>query len=140
MNRILCATRGGEESISAQYRAIQLAKERGAELVFIYVADSSFLDRSAASIVVDIQDELSKMGEFFLTMAVERADASGVVAESVIRVGVFRNELIRAAKELDASLIVLGKPGGRINRQGLADFEAFKKELGQETGAEVVSL
>ena len=140
MDLILCATRGGEESISAQYKAIELAKEQGAKLMFIYVADSSFLDRSAASIVVDIQDELSKMGEFFLTMAVERANACGLEAESLIRVGVFRDELIRAAQELDASLIVLGKPGGRINRQGLADLEAFMEKLGQETGAEVVSL
>jgi nucleotide-binding universal stress UspA family protein len=137
---ILCATRGGEESISAQYKAIELAKERGARLVFLYVADSSFLDRSAVAIVVDIQEELSKLGEFFLMMAVERASASGQEAEAVIRTGVFRTELIQAVKDLEASTIVLGKPGGSAGRLELAGFDAFKEKLGQETGVEVVSL
>jgi nucleotide-binding universal stress UspA family protein len=137
---ILCATRGGEESISAQYEAIELAKERGARLVFLYVADSSFLDRSAAAIVVDIQNELSKMGEFFLMMAVERASACGLDAEAVIRTGVFRTELIQSAKDLGASMIILGKPGGGASRLELAGFDAFKEKLGQETGLEVVSL
>jgi nucleotide-binding universal stress UspA family protein len=140
MELVLCATRGGEESISAQYKAIEFAKERGARLVFIYVADSSFLDKSAAMIVVDIQDELSKMGEFFLMMAVERASASGVEAEAVVRAGVFTTELVEAAKELDASLIVLGTPVGVDSRLSLADFEAFKEKLCQETGVKVVSL
>jgi nucleotide-binding universal stress UspA family protein len=137
---ILCATRGGEESISAQYKAIELAKERGARLVFLNVADSSFLDRSAAAIVVDIQEELSKMGEFFLMMAVERAKAYGLEAEAVIRIGAFRAELIQATKDLGASMIVLGKPGGGASRLEIAGFDAFKEKLGQETGVEVVTL
>jgi nucleotide-binding universal stress UspA family protein len=140
VDSILCATRGGEDSISAQYKAIELAKERGARLVFLYVADSSFLDRSAAAIVVDIQDELSKMGEFFLMMAVERASACGVDAEAVIRAGVFRAELIQAAKDLGASMIVLGRPGGSAGRLELSSFDAFKEKLGQEAGVDVVSL
>lgn len=140
MELVLCATRGGEESISAQYKAIELAKERDARLVFIYVADSSFLDKSAAMIVVDIQDELSKMGEFFLAMAVERASASGVEAEAMVRAGSFTSELVEAVNELDASLIVLGSPGRRASRMTLAEFEAFKEKLGQETGVKVVSL
>lgn len=140
MELVLCATRGGEESISAQYKAIELAKERGARLVFIYVADSSFLDKSAAMVVVDIQEELSKMGEFLLMMAVERAGASGLEAEAMVRAGVFTMELVEAANELDASLIVLGSPGKGASRLSLAEFEAFKEKLGQETGVEVVSL
>jgi len=140
MELVLCATRGGEESISAQYKAIELAKERGARLIFIYIADSSFLDKSAAMVVVDIQDELSKMGEFFLMMAVERASASGVEAEAVVRAGVFTTELVEIAKELDASLIVLGSPGRGASHLSLTEFEAFKEKLGQETGVKVVSL
>ena len=140
MELVLCATRGGEESISAQYKAIELTKERSARLVFIYVADSSFLDKTAAMVVVDIHEELSKMGEFLLMMAVERADASGVEAEAVVRAGVFTTELVEAAKELDASLIVLGRPGVEASRLSITEFEAFKEKLGQETGVEVVSL
>jgi len=140
MELVLCATRGGEESISAQYKAIELTKERGARLVFIYVADSSFLDKTAAMVVVDIHEELSKMGEFFLMMAVERAGDSGVEAEAVVRSGVFTTELVEAAKELDASLIVLGRPGVGASRLSITEFEAFKEMIGQETGVEVMSL
>ena len=139
MGLVLCATRGGEESISAQLKAIDIAKQRGAKIVFLYVADSSFLDRSAAAVVVDIQDELSKMGEFFLTIAVERANANGVKAEAVIRSGVFRTELVEAAKDLQASVIVLGSPSEKSSRLNLADFQSFKEMLCQATGVPVES-
>ena len=41
MKRIVCATRGGEASRRAQERAISLAKELEAELIFLYVTDPS---------------------------------------------------------------------------------------------------
>ena len=62
MGKILCATRGGEDSQRTQQAAIALAQERGDELVFLYVADASFLDRIAAAVVVDVQSELDQMG------------------------------------------------------------------------------
>jgi nucleotide-binding universal stress UspA family protein len=139
MEIVLCATRGGEESISAQLKAIEIARERGARIAFLYVADSSFLDRIAAGVVVDIQEELSKMGEFFLTMARERARVRGVEADAVIRQGKFRNELEGAAQDLQASVIVLGNPSERSSRIALDEFEAFKAQVSENTGLEVIS-
>jgi hypothetical protein len=69
MSLILCATRGGEASIPTQEKAIDLAKEKGFALAFLYVADSSFLNKTAAAVVVDVDEELIHMGEFLLTMA-----------------------------------------------------------------------
>ena len=43
MGRILCPTRGGEGSYRTQDAAIAMAKERGDELVFLYVVDLDFL-------------------------------------------------------------------------------------------------
>jgi hypothetical protein len=54
MAKILCATRGGEASYRTQDAAVALAKERGDELVFLFVADISFLNQTAAPLVVDI--------------------------------------------------------------------------------------
>ena len=87
MGRILCATRGGEASLQTQDAAIALAKEQGAELIFLYVADSSFLNQTAAPLVVDIESRLVKMGEFLLLMAQERAAAQGISAQILVRKG-----------------------------------------------------
>ena len=70
MGRILCATRGGEASYRTQDAAIALARERGDELVFLYVVNISFLDTISRAVRPDtVSTELEKMGEFLLLMA-----------------------------------------------------------------------
>ena len=66
MGKILCATRGGEGSFRTQDSAIALAKEQGDELVFLYVADVSFLNKTAAPLVIDVESRLVKLGRFQL--------------------------------------------------------------------------
>jgi nucleotide-binding universal stress UspA family protein len=139
MGRILCATRGGEASRRTQDAAIALAKEQGDELIFLYVADSSFLNRTAAPLVIDIESRLVKMGEFQLLMAQERAAAQEVSAQTVVRVGRLRAELVGAARELRVDLIVLGRP---VDRHDEAIFDetglqAFATSLQAITGAKV---
>ena len=41
MGLILCATRGGEASYLTQQEAINLAKDRGDEIVFLYIINLS---------------------------------------------------------------------------------------------------
>lgn len=139
MGLVLCATRGGEESIVTQQKAISIAKERADPLVFLYVADSSFLDKTAAAVVVDVQDELMHMGEFFLVMAVERAAEEGVGAKAVIRAGSFVPTFIEVAHELEATTIVIGRPGGETGRFNEEDFSAFCHYLAEETQAEIIT-
>jgi nucleotide-binding universal stress UspA family protein len=139
MGLVLCATRGGQESIVTQERAISLAKEQDDPLVFLYVADSSFLDKTAAAVVVDVQDELMHMGEFFLVMAVERAVEKGVIAEAVVRAGSFVPTFIEVAHELGATSIVLGRPGGETGRFNEEEFSAFCVYLREQTGAEIIT-
>lgn len=76
---------GGEGSIRAQPRAIKTAKDRGEPFVFLYVADSSFLSKSAAPVVVDIKGILERMGRFPVHGAIERTMAEDVEARSFIR-------------------------------------------------------
>jgi nucleotide-binding universal stress UspA family protein len=139
MGLVLCATRGGEESVITQQKAISLAKERAVPLVFLYVADSSFLDKTAAAVVVDVQDELIHMGEFFLVMAVERAVEKGVGAKAVIRAGPFVPTFIEVAHELGATSIVLGRPGGETGRFNEEEFSEFCLYLAEETRAEIIT-
>ena len=81
MGRILCATRGGEASFRAQDAAIALAQERGDELLFLYVVDIGFLQKTERAVRPDVvKAEMEKMGEFLLAMAQERAQKQGVKA------------------------------------------------------------
>lgn len=137
MGKILCATRGGEASYRTQDAAIALAKERGDTLVFLYVANFDFLDKTAAPIVVDVGNEVSKMGEFLLLMAQERAAAQGIVAQSVVRHGQLGAELASAAKELNVDLIVLGRPLGRMAIFDQAALRDFAVSLQARTEIEV---
>jgi nucleotide-binding universal stress UspA family protein len=136
MGKILVATRGGEESYRTQDQAIALAKERGDTLLFMYVVDTHFLDKTAASVVVDVEQELTRMGEFLLLMAKERAEEQGVTAETLSREGEMREELMNAAMEGQVSLVVFGRPIGEQSRFALADLEAFAAEVTSETGVD----
>jgi len=139
MGRILCATRGGEASHRTQDAAIALAKEQGDELIFLYVADYSFLNQTAAPLVVDVEARLVRMGEFLLLMAQERAAVQGISAQTVVREGRLRAELVGAAKELEVDLIVLGR-SVNLHRQAIFDetaLQAFATSLQAITGTEV---
>jgi nucleotide-binding universal stress UspA family protein len=137
MGTILCATRGGEESYGTQDAAIALAKQQGDALVFLYVVDVSFLDQTAAPLVIDVESRLEKLGRFQLKMAQERAAAQDVAAQAIVREGQLRAELVTAAHEISATLIVLGR-----SRRQTAIFEEnklqeFAADLQAATGIEV---
>lgn len=136
MGKILCATRGGEASYQTQDKAIALAKERGDTLLFLYVVDLHFLDKTAAPIVVDVGNEVTKMGEFLLLMAKERAAEQDVLAETISREGEVREELKKATHNEGVSLVVLGRPAGEGSVFKLADLQAFAAEIEAETGVE----
>lgn len=132
IGKILCATRGGKASQRAEDGAIALAKARGDELVSLYMADVSFLNQTAAPLVVDVESRLAKMGRFRLAMAQERAAARGIV-----RQGRLRAELVAAARELGTDLIVLGRPLEREAVFDEASLQVLAAVLLAETGAEV---
>jgi len=134
MAYLLCATRGGEESICAQDEAIAIAKESGDTLLFLYVIDLHFLDNTAAPIVVDVEDEVSDMGDFLLLVAKERAAEQGVDAEAITRKGKVREEIKKAALEYDVSLVILGRPCGDESAFHLAELKKFSHEIESETG------
>lgn len=134
MPYILCATRGGEESLCAQEEAIKRAKESGDTLLFLYVIDLRFLDKIAAPIVVDVEDEVSDMGDFLLLVAKERASEQGVNAEVISRKGKVREEIKKIATEEDVSLVILGRPCGDESAFQLAELQKFSDEIESETG------
>lgn len=138
MGLILCATRGGETSYKTQQAAIALAKERGDEILFLYIIDFHFLDKLASPIVVDIEGEMEQMGGFFLLIAKEGATEQGVEARTMIRKGAVREEIIKATLEEKVNLVVLGTPGEKRSAFQMASLEEFRDEIEAITGAETV--
>lgn len=137
MGRILCATRGGEGSYATQDAAIALAKERDDELIFFFVVDVSFLNQTAAPLVVDVEARLEKMGHFQLAMAQERAAARDIEAQAVVRRGMLAHELTAAVRDLGISLVVLGRPMSQTAVFEEGALQDFAVSLQAETGVEV---
>ena len=140
MGKILCATRGGEASSRTQDAAIALAKERGDALLFLYVVDLHFLDKTAAPLVVDVGNEVTKMGEFLLLMAQERAREAGVEASLITREGDVRQQIKAAAVEESVDLVVLGRPAEETSRFKLEALRTFAVEIEEGTGIPAVIL
>ncbi len=137
MGKILCATRGGEASYPAQDAAIALAKEQDDELIFLYVVDISFLNQTAAPVVIDVAARLEKLGQFQLVMAQERAAAQNLVAQTIVRQGQLRAELVAVVQEIEATLIVLGRSLGADAAFEDAALQTFAADLQTETSVEV---
>jgi nucleotide-binding universal stress UspA family protein len=138
MEKILCATRGGDASFITQDKAIQFVHDKGGELVFLYVVDTHFIDKTSAPIVVDVEGEISKMGEFLLLMAVERAQKAGLEARTILREGNVREELTKVIAEEEITLVVLGKPAGDSSVFELDSLMTFAEDLEEETGVKTV--
>jgi len=138
MTTILCPTRGGKESQPNQDFAIQLAIERGADLLFLYVTDISFISRAGPPIVVDIEEEMAEVGDFMLSMAQERAEKAGVHARTSVRSGVFSKVLREVILEHEVSTVILG---GSLETTGIVTQERLQNlsdELSRELSVEFI--
>lgn len=141
MGKILCPTRGGEGSYRTQDAAIAMAKERGDELVFLYVVDLDFLSKTERAVRPDVvAREMKHMGEFLLIMAQERARNQGVEAGYILRKGDVRAEVKAAAIEEGATLVVLGQAAGNEPECAFppAALVQFAEEIEAETGIEAL--
>lgn len=136
MKTILCPTRGGKESHPNQDFAINLAKERGADLLFLYVSEIRFLNRAGPPMVVDIEKEMDELGDFLLSMAQERAENLGVSANVAVHRGIFSKVLRDVIALNKIRTVILGsspKESGIVSYERLQELsEVLSKELGVE--------
>ena len=139
MGKILCPTRGGEGSYRTQDAAIAMAKERGDELVFMYVVDLDFLNKTERAVRPDVvAEEMMHLGEFLLAMAQERARKQGIESSYLLRQGDVREEIKTAAVEEGATMVVLGQAAGDEPECAFppATLVKFAEEIEAETGIE----
>lgn len=138
MKTILCTTRGGEASYPNQDRAIQLAKEEGAHLLFLHVTNIQFLDHLASPVLVDIESELKHLAEFVLAMAQERAEIAGVEADKVCKSGDLKQALLEVIHEFNVHTVVLGSPAGEKALTTQPYLQGLIQSLMESTAVEVV--
>lgn len=137
-NIILCPTRGGQASYPNQDRAISIAKDRGADILFLYVTNVEFLGHTPMAKVVDLETEMDEMGEFMLTMAQERAENQGVRARTAVRRGVFREVLKDIVREHQIQIIVLGKPSGDTGSVTPEFLHDLAEDISSTAGVELI--
>ncbi|MFN2302827.1 MAG: universal stress protein [Anaerolineales bacterium] len=135
---ILCPTRGGKESYPNQNYAINLAKERKDDLLFLYVSDIRFLKRAGPPIVVDIEGEMAEVGDFLLSMAQERAEKAGVIAQTLVRNGIFSKVLRDVITEYDIETVILGSSTQESGIVPAGRLEELSIELGKDLGVEFI--
>ncbi len=140
MSSIVCAIRGGPNSLPTIQRAINLAKETQMPLHFLYVVNLDFMAHTSSSRTRVITHELEQMGDFILLNAQETARSENVGAEVHIRHGNITDEIIDASHELGAAYVVLGQPRGQEEADifTLERMKAFIQHIEEESGAEVV--
>lgn len=140
MKRIVCATRAGAASRRAQKRAISLAKEHSAELIFLYAADARAYGAMSPELAKAVEDELTRMGRSLLHIARVRAQEQGVDAGMATRCGPVRQAIMDFVSETQADVVVIGAPRLSLNLQefGESGVHSLIEEVTQTTGAEVV--
>lgn len=131
MPTIICATRGGEASRRTQERAVALAKERGARLIFLYVADRAFAGPVEAAMADALDDELGRLGTSLLRIAQARAREQGVDAEMEVRFGPVWETIETVVHEVGAETLVLGAPP-QEQVEALGRWADHLRELGIE--------
>lgn len=134
---IICATRGGEGSEPTVQGAIELARERGLKLTFLYIVDLDFMKRTTAGHTGIVAEELRKMGEFIMLTLVEQAQEKGVEADFATRKGRFRDELVRYLEETHPATLVLGRPKPGTAYLDASSLDRLTQEIEEQTGVSV---
>jgi len=114
ISHIVVAVTGSDASILAAKYAIVLAKQYHCKLTAVYVVDTATIRQLTLSKIF-IQEEaaeyersLEKNGERYLAFVDELAHAKGVNVEKIMKKGSIFTEILHAAEDKKADLILLG--------------------------------
>lgn len=140
MGPIVCATRGGEAGRRTQEWAIAVAKEQGAELIFLCVFDPSFAGNSNEALAAAVVKEQQWLGRALLGIALTRAQGEGVAAGAEVRSGPVLDTIESFLLQVDAAALIIGEPKVR---SALAAFRPgrvhqFAERIRQNTGVDVI--
>jgi nucleotide-binding universal stress UspA family protein len=113
-SNLVVAVSGSDASILAAKYAIIMAKQYRCRLCAVYVVDTATIRQLTLSKIfiqeesLDYERSLETNGERYLSFVEELARAKGIKIERAIRKGAVYTEILAAADEKKADLIVLG--------------------------------
>jgi hypothetical protein len=138
MSQIICATRGGEGSRAVQKAAIELAKETGQHLVFLYVIEADLLVALEEHMRSIVRGELFWLAKTMLRIAESRAKQAGVTPDLEIREGRLREEIGKIVLQTATSCLLMGAPRQASSNIFQHDeIEAFAQSIQEATGIAV---
>jgi len=108
--RILVPLDGSEQSIWALGKAVQIAKLAGGVITLIHVYSVSSFAITPNQVFEYVQS-MRKYGESVLEDGKKKAETEGVQAETLLVEGRAVEEILKAAKEGNYKLIVMGAKG-----------------------------
>jgi len=107
-DRILVPTDGSDPSETAVDHAIDIADQYDATVHSLFVVDETYPAVTHWDMVVEQEEET---GERALDSVAEAGEAAGLAVERHLRRGVPHEEIVDAAGDYDADLIVMGTQG-----------------------------
>ena len=119
-SKILVATDGSQYSDKALETAVGLAKAFNSSLYIIHVVEEDKVAMAASTmpIMVNVIEDMVKIGNEILNKAKAKASEAGVNAEVILARGNAADKILENADKLNVDLIVVGSRGLR----GLARF------------------
>jgi nucleotide-binding universal stress UspA family protein len=140
MGLIVCATRGGEAGRRTQERAIALAKEQGAELIFLCVFDPSFAGDLNKALSAAVEEEQQWLGRTLMGVAQARAREQGVEAGAVVLGGAILDSIEAFLCESGASTLVIGeaKTDSALSAFRHGTIQSCATHVEQNTSVEVI--
>lgn len=140
MGPIVCATRGGEAGRRTQEWAVAVAKEQGADLIFLCVFDPSLAGNSNEALTAAVVKEQQWLGRALLGIALTRAQKEGVEAGAEVRSGPVLETIESFLRQVGATALVIGEP--KVD-SALAAFrpgrvQTFAERIRDDTGVEVI--
>jgi nucleotide-binding universal stress UspA family protein len=139
--KIVCGVTASAHSQKAALEAARLARQDGAELVYVYAVDVTFLEGGRTGSLTEdvVADSLKKVGENILELAGQIAASQGMKPRKIIARGTVLDVLKQVVVEEKADLLVLGHEERTFFEKALfkGDVEDHAQELTTQTGTEV---
>ncbi len=120
--KILVPVDGSAASLEAHRLAVDCAATQGAEIILLYVVDTSVLDelsRLSGQERSHLLHEMEETGRRLLTSLSREANNSGVKASMNLQAGMPDVIILQQAEQHQADLIVMGKIGRKGHRRSL---------------------
>ena len=123
--KIIVAVNGNQSSIHTAMYAIMMARNYNISLKFVYVIDTATIKYLSMNKFIiseektEFEEQLKIDGENCINYVVHLAKSKGVTPEQEVRCGGVFTEIIKAAEEFDADLILLGGNDQDVNKKGI---------------------